>query len=239
MSRYVYMYCTDESIYLYIWLFLFDCLFSVHFPSLPIYIREPSLYVSPCMLVCPCVCYHQQSAAFNEVDGRKINIVPLKMISSHPFIASHFHPFIVWERVHWSTERKFESLHPSVNISLSSFMPLFSFIHSSHHSCALWALFLTSRQLQWYNNAVHGKYVSFLVKNKWVNCNALHMCCCRRGVVYSTPPSSLSAFSKAAISLFSCHVLNWFDISCLWPKETQSLDEPTNKSGGCGVCMCV
>lgn len=65
-----------------------------------------SVCVHTCMSVCPRVGYHQESAAFNEGDGRKINIVPLKMISSHPFIASHFHPFIVWERVYGSTERE-------------------------------------------------------------------------------------------------------------------------------------
>ena len=86
-----------------------------------------SLYVHTYASVCPCVGYHQRSAAFNEGDGSKINIVPLKMISSHPFIASRFHPFVVWERVYGSAERgrKFESLHPSINISLSPCMPLF------------------------------------------------------------------------------------------------------------------
>lgn len=58
------------------------------------------------MFVFACVGYHRPSTAFNEGDGREINIVALKMISSHPFIASHFHPFIVWERVYGSTERE-------------------------------------------------------------------------------------------------------------------------------------
>lgn len=58
------------------------------------------------MFVFACVGYYRPSTAFNEGDGRKINIVALKMISSHPFIASHFHPFIVWERVYGSTERE-------------------------------------------------------------------------------------------------------------------------------------
>ncbi len=124
------MYCVDIP-YIDIWLFLLDCLFSVHSPfisscykyecvSLNVYIFFLCAHMHVSASVC---CYHQQCAAFNEGDGRKINIVPWKMISSLPFIASHFHPFIVWERVHGGTERerKFESLHPSVNISLSSF----------------------------------------------------------------------------------------------------------------------
>lgn len=59
-----------------------------------------------CMFMFARVGYHRPSTAFNEGDERKINIVALKMISSHPFIASHFHPFIVWERVYGSTERE-------------------------------------------------------------------------------------------------------------------------------------
>lgn len=93
-----------------------------------------SAYVHSCMSVCPCVGYHQQSAAFNEGDGRKINTVPLKMISSHPFIASHFHSFIVLERIYGSTdrERKLELLHHCVNISLSSFLPAISLTTAVH-----------------------------------------------------------------------------------------------------------
>lgn len=90
--------------------------------SLYVYVFA-SLYGHMHACVSLCWLYHQQSTAFNEGDRRKINIVPLKMISSHPFIASHFHPFTVWERA--QRGRKFESLHPSVNISLSSFMSLF------------------------------------------------------------------------------------------------------------------
>ena len=134
-------------------------LFSVHlFPSIR---ASLYVYVSTRMLVCPRVGYHRRSAAFNEGDGRKINIVPLKMISSHLFYCLSFPSIYCVGKSVWKHRerggRTFESLHPSVNISLSSFMPLFSFIHSSHHSCALWALFLTLGQPQWNYNSLLGK----------------------------------------------------------------------------------
>lgn len=92
--QYLSLHLSMYSIkYLYVYLSLSVCVYKSH-------------YVPTHMFVCLCIGYHQQSAAFNEEDGRKINIVPLKMISSHPFIASHFLPFIVWVRVYRSTERE-------------------------------------------------------------------------------------------------------------------------------------
>lgn len=38
--------------------------------------------------------------------------------------------------------------------------------------------------------------------------------------------------SKAASSLCSCRIVNWFDISCLQPEEKLSLKKPNNNSGG-------
>lgn len=85
--------CINLCIFAFI-AFLSVCQFSQEGPSKPL---------------CLCLCtrpfgslmfrwigYHQQSAAFNEGDRGKINIAPLKMISSHAFIASHFYPFIAW-----------------------------------------------------------------------------------------------------------------------------------------------
>lgn len=108
----VYMYCTDVAIYLNVWSFLLDCLFVFCPFSIYFHLFHECECVSLCLCAHMYVCvsalvgFHQQSAAFNEGDGREINIVPLKTISSHPFIASHFHPFIVWESVWKPRERE-------------------------------------------------------------------------------------------------------------------------------------
>lgn len=80
----------------------------------------------------PGVAPDQQSTALNEEGG--INVQPLKMISSHPIIASRFHQFTVWERTCWRG-RKCELWHRCANISLSSYLRLYLF-----RSCAPAAL---------------------------------------------------------------------------------------------------
>lgn len=60
-----------------------------------------------------------------------------------------------------------------------------------------------------------------------------------RGVdVSRTSPSSVSCVLCRPRSLSSSHIVNWFDISFLRPKENLSLDEQSNKSGGMRR-MCV
>lgn len=92
----------------------------------------------------------QQRTAFNEVDGGKINVVPLKMISSHPIIASRFHQFTVWERIcrNAGRGRKCELWRRCANISLSSYLPLYLFpppqLRTS--SCEHWANVFAGRK---------------------------------------------------------------------------------------------
>lgn len=71
----------------------------------------------------------QQRTAFSEGDCRKINVVALKMISSHLIIASRFHLFTVWERICGNSGRgkKSELRCRCANISLSSYLPLYLF----------------------------------------------------------------------------------------------------------------
>lgn len=117
-------------------------------------IRMLPLYVFSLLVLCLCVGYDQQSAAFNEEDGKKINIVPWKMISSHPIIESHFHLFIVWERIYGSTkrERKLELLHQCTTFSPPLFLPV---------TTAVLPEPLTIEKLKWYS-CTHNIFIFWL-----------------------------------------------------------------------------
>lgn len=135
---------------------------------------------------CPGVGYHQQSTAFNARDERKINIVPMKMISSPPFITSHFHQFAVWERIYGSSERergkKFELLQHCVNISLSSFLPLFFPLTTAVHSKLHLSIRTSASQTVMQFMEIYICELFPVGKRGRVNCNALTniMLCVKR-----------------------------------------------------------
>lgn len=253
----VALYCIYLYTAQYIKRICFACLCLTISPCITIYTLWEclckSLYL--CLLaMCPCVCLCVRMLVIisraqhltREMGG--VNILPLKMISLIlllPLISIH-----LWcgrERIERRRGRKFESLHPSVKISFSPFMPPYGFIYSSHHSCApRCPVFLTSGPLQYITQIIK-RYVSSLLRNKQVNCKALpnviNIFSCKDADIYSTSPSSLSTvFLWQHSSMSFCRAVNWFDISCLWPKEKLSLDEPTNRWWNVvfvGVCRCV
>lgn len=167
----------------------------------------------------------------------------MEMISSHPFIAPHFHPFIVWVRVYRTTEGK-KILNHCTPVStlvclllcLCSmlFISLTAAVHSelcfkqqdnSNIEHSSWKTCFPSGEQQTSNWQTPHKHFSYIFLSRIWHLQLITFL-------------FVHHLSVAAQSLSSCRIVNWFDISCLWPKEKLSLDEPTNRSGGI-KCVCV
>lgn len=135
--------------------------------------------------------------------------MPLKTISSPPFIASHLHPFIVWERIRGSAERAGKLLHRCVNISLSSlFTSLQLYLFPSSQ-------LFTAARFQQKNSCISAdtEIVKTPRRNRWETIKVNHrliiniMLHTLRVEDYSRASPFPSHFSDAPSSLFSFALL--------------------------------